>query len=193
MINVRQRAVKQDEDSYLIDKVLHGEKHFYNQIIEKHKAYAFTIALNVLGNREDAEEVAHDSFIKAYKALGKFNKEAKFSTWLYRIVFNTAVSIKRKNKIYTEELDYASGVYSDDQSSNMENMDKKKFINAALLNLPELDRTILTLFYLRDHSLEEIADIIQMNFNNVKVRLHRARKKMAVEMQTILKGEALNL
>lgn len=181
------------DDEIIIDKVLGGEKEFYNQLIEKHKSYAFTIALNVLNNREDAEEVAHDSFIKAYQSLTSFNRQSKFSTWLYRIVFNTAISCKRKQKGKKESLDTVKYTYSEGSSSEMESQDQKRFIRQALSLLPEIDRNVLTLFYLKEFSLEEIAEITNMSFNTAKVRLHRARKKLADEMKTILKEEALNL
>lgn len=190
---MRQSGVKNLDDLIIIDKVLEGERELYNQLIEKHKNYAFTIALNILNNREDAEEVAHDSFIKAYQNLSSFNRQSKFSTWLYRIVFNTAITCKRKQKIKKESLDTVKYTYYESSTSEMELQDQKRFIKQALGKLPEIDRSILTLFYLKDFSLDEIAEITNMSFNTAKVRLHRARKKLADEMKTILKEEALNL
>ncbi|MTI28659.1 sigma-70 family RNA polymerase sigma factor [Fulvivirga kasyanovii] len=192
-MNLRQSGVKNLDDLIIIDKVLEGEREFYNQLIEKHKNYAFTIALNILNNREDAEEVAHDSFIKAYQNLASFNRQSKFSTWLYRIVFNTAITCKRKQKIKKESLDTVKYTYYESSTPEMELQDQKRFIKQALGKLPEIDRNILTLFYLKDFSLDEISEITNMSFNTAKVRLHRARKKLADEMKTILKEEALNL
>ncbi|MBL6444923.1 RNA polymerase sigma factor [Fulvivirga sp. 29W222] len=190
---MRQRDVKNLDDDIIIDKVLRGQRELYNQLIERHKSYAFTIALNILNNREDAEEVAHDSFIKAYQSLTNFNRQSKFSTWLYRIVFNTAITCKRKQRVKKESLDTVKYTYYEGSSAEMEIQDQKRFIKQALSLLPEIDRSILTLFYLKEFSLEEIADITKMSFNTAKVRLHRARKKLADGMKTILKEEALNL
>lgn len=190
---MRQRGVNILNDDIIITRVLEGERDLYNQLIEKHKSYAFTIALNILNNREDAEEVAHDSFIKAYQNLTSFNRQSKFSTWLYRIVFNTAISCKRKQRVKKESLDTVKYTYYEGSSTEMELQDQKKFIKQALLLLPEIDRGILTMFYFKEFSLEEIAEITNLSFNTAKVRLHRARKKLADEMKTILKEEALNL
>ena len=79
-------------DDIIIDRILEGDENQYKVLIDKYKNYAFTLALNVLNNREDAEEVAQDSFVKAFKNLKKFNRQAKFSTWFYRIVTNTAIT-----------------------------------------------------------------------------------------------------
>lgn len=180
-------------DEILLDRIINGEADLYNQIIEKYKSYAFTLALNILNNREDAEEAAQDSFIKAYQHLKNFNRQSKFSTWLYRIVFNTSVSYKRKQKAKKETLETVKYTYYESYSSEVEIKDQQKFIHQALQKLLELDRTVITLFYLKEFSLEEIAEIINLNVNTVKVRLHRARKRLADEMKTILKEEALNL
>ncbi|MEM9300430.1 MAG: sigma-70 family RNA polymerase sigma factor, partial [Bacteroidota bacterium] len=97
-------------DDIIIDRILDGDESQYKILIDKYKVYAFTLAMNVLGNREDAEEVAQDSFIKAFKNLKKFNREAKFSTWFYRIVTNTAITRTRKSRIVGEDIDAAYAV-----------------------------------------------------------------------------------
>ncbi|MFM7853064.1 MAG: sigma-70 family RNA polymerase sigma factor, partial [Flammeovirgaceae bacterium] len=82
----------------LINGVRAGDKLAYRDLVDHYKAYAYTIAMKVLNQRAEAEEAAQDAFIKAYQNMGAFKGEAKFSTWLYRIVFNTAISYKRKSK-----------------------------------------------------------------------------------------------
>jgi len=179
-------------ENELIDQILEGNKMLYNQLVVKYQGYAFTIANNILNSREDAEEVAHDAFVKAYRNLERFNRSAKFSTWLYRIVFNTAISYKRKNRITKESLDNAYYL-SEPTPSGLEVADQKKFINKALKNLLAEDKLALTLFYLKEHSIEEIAEITEMKISTVKVRLYRARKRLADELKNILKEEALTL
>lgn len=164
----------------------------YNVIVEKHKNYAYTIAYNILHNAEDAEEVAHDAFIKAYKNLDRFNKEAKFSTWLYRIVFNTAISAKRKKKMTTESIDEHYNIFKP-ETSVLEQEDQQKYLHIALSQLIAADKTALTLFYLKEHSIEEIAEITEQEVSTVKVRLFRARKRLAIELTKILNQEALTL
>ncbi|MEL7005516.1 MAG: sigma-70 family RNA polymerase sigma factor, partial [Bacteroidota bacterium] len=113
------------DDDILIDLILNGDHKLFEKLVERHQSYAFTIALNVLKNKEDAEEAAHDSFLKAYKNLSKFNKEAKFSTWLYRIVFNTAVTYQRKKKVIKVDLTAVEHNYSQDEKSKVEASDQK--------------------------------------------------------------------
>lgn len=162
-------------------------------LVERHKKYAFNIALKILESAEDAEEVAHDSFVKAYQNLSRFNHDSKFSTWLYRITFNTAITAKRKRKVIKEDLEKAEHYLQADEQNRLEETDQKVYIEKALSRLSDKDRTIISLFYLKDFSLEEIGEITDMSPNTVKVRLHRCRKKLADEMKNILKEEALNL
>ena len=94
--------MREDIEYIVINKVVNGDELAYRYIIDRYKNFVFNIAFKVLRNHEDAEEVAQDSFLKAYKALEDFKGDCKFSTWLYRIVFNTAVSKTRK-KVSTEK------------------------------------------------------------------------------------------
>lgn len=179
-----------DPDLPIIHRILAGEQQLYALLVNKHKGYAYSLALRILENKFDAEEAAQDSFIKAYKYLTGFNQEAKFSTWLYRIVFNTAISYKRKAKVNHESIERVRLVYSQD---TLEKSDRKKFIEIALGKLNEADRVAITMFYLQELSLDEIADILSTQANTLKVRIHRARHRLAQELKTLLKEEALTL
>lgn len=146
----------------------------------------FTIALKVLKNREDAEEIAQDAFLKAYNALGKFKRESKFSTWLYRIVYNTAISKARKKKIKIETIDYE--IRDNDlieEISTFENTtdreEQEKFIKQAIDELPELESILITLYYREEMSIDQIAEIVGLSSSNVKVKLYRIRKKIERE------------
>jgi RNA polymerase sigma-70 factor (ECF subfamily) len=179
-----------DPDLGLIVRILAGEQHLYAQLVNKHKSYAYSLALRVLENKSDAEEAAQDAFVKAFKYLAGFNRDAKFSTWLYRIVFNTAISYKRKQKVKMQSIDNVQIGYHQDA---LEKNDKKRFIEEAIAKLNEADRVAITLFYLQEFSLEEIADITNTPANTVKVRIHRARHRLAEELKGILHQEALSL
>ncbi len=179
-----------DPDISIISRILAGEQHLYAQLVNKHKSYAYSLALRILESKPDAEEAAQDAFMKAFKYLAGFNREAKFSTWLYRIVFNTAISYKRKQRVKPQSIDNVHLAYSHD---GMEKSDKKKFIDQAISKLNEVDRVSITLFYLKEFSLEEIAAITCTPANTVKVRIHRARQRLAEELKIILKEEALSL
>jgi RNA polymerase sigma-70 factor (ECF subfamily) len=140
----------------------------------------------------EAEEVAQDSFIKAFHHLKDFNRQAKFSTWLYRIVFNTALSQKRKSRYQFQSIE-KSIIEHPQTTDNLERNDKEVYVAQALAQLNEHDRLSLQLFYLKEFSLEEIATIMGQPVATVKVRIHRARVKVADELKKILKEEALTL
>lgn len=179
-------------DDIIIERVLDGDESQYKSLIDKYKTYALTLAANVLNNREDAEEVAQDSFVKAFKNLHTFNRSAKFSTWLYRIVTNTALTRARKKKIKTQDIDSAYALGMEPRSS-LEREDRKRFVRKGLSPLNEQDRVIISLFYLNELSREEIAEVTELKTNLIKVKLHRARKRLADQLKKILKEEALSL
>jgi RNA polymerase sigma factor (sigma-70 family) len=181
------------EEILVIDKILAGDRNLYSELVNQYKGYAYTIALRILQNRPEAEEAAQDAFIKAFHHLAGFNRQAKFSTWLYRIVFNTAISYKRKQKPSHYTIDNMVITHNQEADGLLEKADKKKYIQCAMEKLNETDRTALTLYYLEEFSLEEIADIIGIETNTVKVRIHRARLRLADELKHILKKEAIAL
>ena len=189
-----------DSDIQLIERVLKGETAAYRALVNRHKDYAFTIAYRLLGKREEAEEAAQDAFVRAFNGLANFNREAKFTTWFYRIVLNAALTIQQKIKRPTEDLEnaaillhrssYGKGA---DESNPTKQKEQRYYIELALKQLPPDDVTMITLFYLKEQSLDEIAEICGIEANTVKVKLHRARKRLAEVMQGLLKGEEKNL
>lgn len=181
-----------EEENTLIDRILDGEKQVYAQLVDQYKSFAYTIAYKVTENKFDAEEVAQDAFIKAYHYLKGFKRGARFSTWLYRIVFNTAISYKRKNKRVFQSIDHTEN-HPGESDNALEKDDKSIFIEQAMKRLNEADRLSLQLFYLKEFSLEEVADIMGQKVNTTKVRIHRARQRMADELKSILQKEALTL
>src|SRR5690606_37891917 len=181
------------DDLKLIDRILAGEQNVYAQLVERYKNYAFAIAMRIVQSRPDAEEAAQDAFIKAYHSLARFNRDARFSTWLYRIVFNTAVSYRRKQKHVFQSIENAIVEYDQNSEKVLEQKDKSRFLEMGLAKLNEADRVALTLFYLKEMSLEEIGSITGMMPNTAKVRIHRARLRLAEVMKNILRLEALSL
>jgi RNA polymerase sigma factor (sigma-70 family) len=182
-----------DPDLHLIDRVLAGEQQAFADLVDKHKRYAYTIAFKILQHKPEAEEAAQDAFIKAYHHLSGFNRQSKFSTWLYRIVFNTAITYKRKHKHSFQDIETSVIEYSQEAEGLLEKTDKQKYLALAMTRLPEADRTALSLFYLDEFSLEEIAEITGMQANTIKVRIHRARQRLADELTTLLQQEAITL
>ena len=183
-----------DNDAERIERILKGDSTAFRELVNRHKDYAFTLAYRILNSREDAEEAAQDAFVRAYNALASFNREAKFTTWLYRIVVNCALTVQQRRKMQTEDIDDAKILRgSNDTTDALKQKEQKFYIQKALKLLSPDDVTMITLFYLKENSLEEIAEIVGIETNTVKVKLHRARKRLADAMQNILKGEAKNL
>ncbi len=183
------------DDFALIERILQNRERdaAYRALVDRHKDFAFTLAFRVLNNREEAEEAAQDAFIRAFKALPTFQNQSKFTTWFYRIVLNAALSQKEKKKIPVDELDEArtmTGELSADQTKARE---QKYFIQKALQQLSPDDVLFITLFYLKELSMEEIAQTTGVETNTVKVKIHRARKRLAEALQNMLKGEEKNL
>ncbi len=160
-----------------INRVLAGDQKAYAILVDTY--YAFSIASKVLQSRSESEEVAQDAFVKAYHHLSKFNREAKFSTWHYRIVFNTAISAKRKNKPIFQSIKNTIVEYKPGNEGTLGSTDKKKYVNQAMAKLNEADRTALSLFYLEEFSLDEIVAITDSAAKTIKVRIHRARQRLA--------------
>jgi RNA polymerase sigma-70 factor, ECF subfamily len=178
-------------DQIIINNVLGGNSAQYNELILRHKDYAYSLALKIVHNAMDAEEIAHDAFVKAYTSLNKFNQQAKFSTWLYRIVFNTAISHMRKNRLQIDDISELTTQPDSgyDSSDPLFSQDREKFIGAAMRYLKPLDATLITLFYMQQLTLEEIGDIVGLQGTAVKVKLFRARKKLASALENILQEE----
>ena len=159
------------------------------ELVIRYQNYVFTLALRFTKNREDAEEVSQDIFIKAYRALADFKGTSKFSTWLYTIVNNTCITFLRKKRLQTHSLDN-EGVFevADSQDSGLranlvEQKSKVAMVNNAISLLNPDDAEIITLFYKSEQSLEEIAQILGLETNTAKVRLHRARTRLKEKMQ----------
>jgi RNA polymerase sigma-70 factor (ECF subfamily) len=184
--------MKYQEDNHYIDKVLSGDVSAYAQLVAKHKNLVFSIALKILNNREDAEEIAQDTFVKAFHALRTFERKSKFSTWLYRIVYNAAISKTRKRRLETVPMDnYIINGYSDPEdltgADELDPEEQKELVNKALGLLSNDENLLITLFYKGENSIEEISQITGLTTSNVKVKLHRIRKKLHDEMEKMMK------
>lgn len=186
-------------DIQIIELILGGQTQLYSLLVKRHQRFVFTLALRFVKNREEAEEIAQDCFIKAYKALMSYNRSAKFSTWLYSITYNTSMTYLRKKKVQTLSV-YDEQIYQqiDQNISNFKanSFDKTNvhaFINVAITQLNEDDASIIMLFYMAEQSLEEIAKVMSLEANTVKVKLHRARHKLKDKLQDLLKDEIQDL
>jgi len=176
-------------DSEIISQVLKGDHNAYALLVERYKSYVFTLTFRFTKNREDAEEVSQDIFVKAYRSLADFKGTAKFSTWLYTIVNTTCITFLRKKRLDVKSLD-DEGTFevADSQDSGfranlVEQKSRLIMVNRAIAMLNPDDAEIITLFYKNEQSLEEISQILGVEVNTAKVRLHRARTRLKDKME----------
>jgi RNA polymerase sigma-70 factor (ECF subfamily) len=177
------------DDLTIINQVLSGNTGVFSNLVEKYKDMVFSLIIKIVHNREEAEEVAQDTFLKAYHHLGNFKNESKFSTWLFRIAYNTAISRTRKKSLITSVIDdHVVENYSvDSLRENIENSDdledKIMMMKMIIADLPQDDQLLMNLFYFNKQSVEEIGLITSLTESNVKVKLHRIRKRIYTIMQ----------
>ena len=183
--------MEQKDDIYYINQVKGGQSNAFSYIVEKYQDIVFSIALKVLRNRDDAEEMAQESFIKAYKSLHTFKGNAKFSTWIYRITYNTCISELRKRKMHfasTEDIE----IKDETKEINLDGIpeeNRAQAIKEAMDQLPEDEYTLVLLYYFEEQSVEEISKVTGLSESNTKVKLFRARKKLYTILNDMLKDE----
>lgn len=186
-------------DTELIEQTLAGSQAAYADLVKRHQRFVFTLALRYTKVREDAEEIAQDAFIKAYRSLASFQRQSKFSTWLYSIVYTTAMTFLRKKRLETDSLDDENNfIQAESQASaydvnNAENRSRSFYLEQAINQLLPDDAAIITMFYKGEQSLEEIAQAMGMEANTVKVKLFRARQRLKEKLERNLKHEAREL
>lgn len=172
-----------NKDHLIIQKVLQGNTNAFAELVTAYKDLVFTLALKMVKNREEAEEVSQDTFIKAFKNLSKFKGDSKFSTWLYKITYHNCLDRFKKNEkehrtSSIEALASFNVSSSDDILKSMEREERAEMLKNCLEKLPEEERTILWFFYYKELSLKEIIEVTQFSEANIKVKLHRARKRL---------------
>ena len=186
------------EDHLYIERTLRGNMNAYGQLIQKHEKYVFTLAMRILKNREEAEEAAQDAFMKAYHSLKTFEGKSKFTTWLYRIVYNEAVGRLRKSKNYTVQLEEVEDLASSpsgylDGLISLQLAERKELIQRGLDTMKPAEAAALTLFYLEEQSIKEIEEIMGLTSSHVKILLHRGRKSLLESLQKITNSELIHL
>lgn len=176
-------------DTEIISRILQGEQALYAQLVQKYQQYVFTLVLRFTDNREDAEEISQDIFVKAYRSLADFRGDSKFSTWLYTIVRTSCITFLRKKKLDTTSIDNERTLTqlenreSGFNANTIEQKSKHAMVNAAIRLLSPDDSQLITLFYKGEQTLEEIGRIMGLEPNTVKVKLHRARHRLKEKME----------
>jgi len=181
-------------DDYYLDSALRGERAGLEYMVNTYQDMAYTIAVRIVTNVEDAEEVVQDSFLKAFKYLYQFKRASKFSTWLYRIVYNTALTKRGSKNLSIQEWtdDEEYGEFVSDENDGLDRLaeaDRKKYITLAISKLKQQDQLIVTLHYIAGKSITEVTEIMEMKSSAIKMRLLRSREKLERELVRLLNNE----
>jgi len=177
------------DEKQRIKQILKGDISAFSYFVETYQDMAITIAYRLCNNMQDAEDIVQDSFVKAFHNLHTFRLDSKFSTWLYRIVYNTTISFT-KTSFYTSE--YADYTEADRQSCDWDIVEKinekerNAIVSKAMDKLPKDSSLILTLFYMDENSIKDITGIMGLSEANVKVKLHRARKQLSDILKEVM-------
>ena len=179
-------------DLFYVERVKAGDIRAFSAIVENYRKMVFTIVLKIVDNREDAEDITQEVFVKAFKSLGQFREESGFSTWLYRIAYNTTLSELRKRKwtyvSINENLNADNEPVDDGEALDWTDI-KLQHLDEALKKLLPDEIFLITLYYFEEQSMEAISKISNLSVANVKVKLHRIRKKLALEINRLLEDE----
>ena len=183
-------------DLEIISKIQAGEKRSFTLLVDRYKHMVYTSAFRMVKVREDAEEISQDTFLSAFKALGSFRGECQFSTWLYRIAYNKCLDHLKKNKrkMLVDDLDVSEKFdlgYIDKKMEALEQEERKIRVKNAIGELPSDMALLITLFYLDERSLKEIAIVMDQSVNNLKVKLHRSRKRLMLSLKNQLEPEII--
>lgn len=190
------RKMTTTNDQYYINKISNGDVNAFAFLIDAYKNMVFSLAFKMTKNREEAEEISQDTFIKAFKNIKEFKGDSKFSTWLYRIAYFTALDAIKKNKKenYTftiNEVTYNQIVEVETILETINRKERAITIEKCLNLLPEEERTLLWMFYFDELSLKEIIEVTGLSEANLKVKLHRARKKMLMVVKENVEPEMI--
>ena len=179
----------------IISRILQGDSQAYAHLVQRYQNFVFTLVLRYVKNKEDAEEVAQDVFVKAYRSLHGFRGSSKFSTWLYTIATTTSITALRKKKPDVQSIDdeklaeRAENPEGGIPVNSIEQKSRAAMVNNAIGLLGADDAQVITLFYKGEQTLEEIAKIRGKEVNAVKVQLHRARARLKEKMRLHFRAE----
>lgn len=185
-----------NNDIYYINLIIEGNTKAFSVLVDRYKDLVFSLALKMVKNKEEAEEVAQDTFIKVYKSLTQFKGDSKFSTWIYKVAYNTCLDRLKKHKreqkvVSIDEFNSNQIMSLDNALDAMEVKERGQAIQDCLQLLPADDAFLMTLFYFEEQSLEEISKVLGITPNNVKVKLFRSRKKLTSILKETLEPEII--
>ena len=169
-------------EANIVKSAISGDPEALTLLIDKYKDIAFNLALGIVRNKEDAKDITQDSFLKVLENIRSFRSDAKFSTWLYRIVYNQSIGFVNKTK-QLDSIDQESSIIVEYPEIIENREERYQDLHHAIDHLEETERNIILLFYLAEKSIKQIEQITDLQSSNIKVILHRARKKIYQHME----------
>jgi RNA polymerase sigma-70 factor (ECF subfamily) len=185
-------------DQELVVGIIRKDESIVRIFVEKYQGIVYRQSYNLVGNQQDAEEACQDVFIKAFKKIESFEGRSKLSTWLYQITYTTCLDALKKRKRRRDSTDIEDiqepawdGI--DDSMKKLEQEEQKHLINEAISKLDPLDSMLIDLYHLQEMTMKEIAEITQMTTGSVKVRILRARRKLAIYLDKAMAVNSMGL
>ncbi len=176
--------MKELPDISIVRKVLEGDTDAFGLFVDRYGSMVFHVVLRISGNHEEAEDLSQEVFIRAYRQLSQFRGEAAFSSWLYRIAWNLSMDrLDKRRKEAWVELDGLAETHTlnsvtTEPYHTMDTAERKRALTQEIEKLDAPDRLLIDLYYRDEKTVKEIAWILGIGESNVKIRLHRIRKKL---------------
>jgi RNA polymerase sigma-70 factor (ECF subfamily) len=171
-----------DQDFDIIRSILEGQVNDYEVLVKKYQSTVFNVLFRMLHQREPAEALTQDVFVKAYENLGSFNFSSRFFSWLYRIAINTAISYRQKNQRFVS-LDHMPQHLVKPVEENLMAKERSAALHAAINRLKEKYKTVIVLRYYEQLSYNEMAGILNIEEKKIKSRLFDARQLLRDYLQ----------
>lgn len=180
-------AEEADTDAAFLERAVKGDREAFSALVEKYQSFIYNTAYSIVGNREDADDISQETFLKAYRSLSSFRRESKFSSWLYRICMNTARDYMRAAARHPQttmptwgddndtEIDLQAPPEETVPEEILERAELRTVVRRAIASLSDDHRQIIVLRDISGYSYEEIADLLQLSIGTVKSRISRAR------------------
>lgn len=185
------------EDAALVKKAKEGDGKAYDELIILYKDAVQGVIYRMVRNKQEAEDLTQEAFIKAYNSINSFNEEYAFSTWLFKIATNNCIDYFRKRKLKTQSMDQTVR-YKDDEirqeypdtegraDKELLASEKTRLIKKAIDDLPEKYKTAIILRHTEEKSYEEIAEILDLPLGTIKARIFRAREMLKKSLKDVI-------
>lgn len=186
---VRAMAADREDDREAILACQAGDRAAFDGLVERHQRAIYRLCFRYVNNHEDASDLAQDSFVKAYKAIGRFRGDSTFSTWLYRIAVNTCINFRAARRMALEELSETLADPGKPVVQRMQDRQRSEQVREAVTRLPEKQRATLILKVYHDLTHEEVASILGSSVGTVKANLFHAMENLRKMLGTAATAE----